>query len=208
VALKLITAPTVEPVALDEAKAHLRIDIDDDDLLITAMIAAARQYCENKARRSLLTQTWELTIDSFPGPSLMGVPFGTPYSLPGHAILLERGPVQSITSIKYTDMASTEQTMPSTDYVSDLSGEPARITPIFGRIWPINLPQIGSVRVRFVAGYGDTADTVPQAIRSWILLRLGALYENREEVAVGTRIVVAELPFLDGLLDPYIVTVF
>jgi len=206
--LQLITPPTVEPISLDEAKAHLRVDTDDDDLLISMMLTAARQYCETLTRRSLITQTWRLTLDSFPGPSLMGVPYGTPFSLPGHAILLERGPVQSITSITYLDMGSTLQTMPSANYVADLSGEPARITPIFGQIWPINLPQIGSVQVQFVAGFGDTADTVPQELRQWIKLRLGALYENREEVAVGTRIVVAELPFLDGMLDPYVVTVF
>jgi hypothetical protein len=34
-------------------------------------------------------------------------------------------------------------------------------------------------------------------------MRIGALYENREETAVGARIVVAELPFVDRLLDPY-----
>jgi hypothetical protein len=45
--------------------------------------------------------------------------------------------------------------------------------------------------------------TVPEGLRNWILLRVGSLYENREEVAILNRGKVEELPFIDGLLDPY-----
>ncbi|QUN28709.1 phage head-tail connector protein [Cupriavidus sp. KK10] len=44
---------------------------------------------------------------------------------------------------------------------------------------------------------------VPEGLRNWILIRLGSLYENREEVAFLTRGGIKELPFIDGLLDPY-----
>lgn len=44
---------------------------------------------------------------------------------------------------------------------------------------------------------------VPDGLRSWMLLRVGVLYENREEAAVGPRVVVAPLPYVDGLLDPF-----
>jgi hypothetical protein len=44
---------------------------------------------------------------------------------------------------------------------------------------------------------------VPEGLRNWILLRTGSLYENREEVAILNRGKVEELPFVDGLLDPY-----
>ena len=82
----------------------------------------------------------------------MGVPAGLPWSLPGHAILLEHGPVQSIDSITYVDMSSTVQTMPSANYIADMTGLLARVTPKFGQIWPITLPQIASVSVNFTAG--------------------------------------------------------
>ena len=182
-----------------------------DDVLIAAMISACRDFAEAKTRRSFLSQTWALTLDSFPGPSLMGVPYGTAYSIPGHAIILEKPPIQSIVSIKYLDLSSTLQTMPTTDYVDMTGGgnqrvdDLCRITPVFGKIWPINLPQIGSVVVTYTAGFGATADTVPPALKAWIKLRLGALYENREEIAVGTRIVVSELPIGAGILDQYTV---
>lgn len=199
------TPPASEPVLLADAKNHLRVDADltADDTLITLLISAARRYAEMYTGRSFITQGWQLVLDSFPGPSLIGVPYGVPYSLPGHAILLERGNVQSITSVKYTAMDGSTQIMPPATYTADLSGAPARVTPIFGQIWPIPLPQIGAVQVNYTAGYGPAATDVPEGIRQWILLRLSTLYNNREEVAVLPRGKVEPLPFVDGLLDPY-----
>jgi len=183
-------------------------------------------------------------------------------------------------SIQYTAMDGTTQTMPSSDYAADLACEPARITPVFGKIWPITLPQIGAVQVTFDAGYAapitanagadtialsgpwktyavndvlrlsnsggalpsplaentdyyiqsvvsagvyklsataggaaiDIADAgsglnfvgvVPKGIVSWMLLRLGSIYQNREEVALLNRGKIEALPYVDGLLDPY-----
>ncbi len=200
--LQLVTAPTEEPVSLVEAKLHLRVDFSDDDLLITALIAAARQAAETLTRRQFVTARWKYILDSFPGPSLMGVPAGKTFTLPGHAILIPKAPVQSIVSINYLDMNRSAQTMPSVNYATDLACEPARITPIFGQIWPINLPEIGAVSVTFDAGYG-TATDVPEGIKSWIKLRVGSLYQNREEVAAMARGKIDPLPFIDGLLDPY-----
>ena len=199
---KLITAPTTEPLTLLEAKAHLRVDTVDDDALIGLLITATRQYCEQLTARSLVTQQWSLVLDSFPGGGNFADQFGYAGILPGHAVLLEKGPVQSIDSITYTDMASAAQTMPPTDYIAELSGPLARITPRFGKIWPIALPQIGSAVVNFTAGYGAAA-AVPEGLKAWIKLRLAALYENREEAISGRGIVIAELPFVDSLLDAY-----
>ena len=42
-ALRLITAPAVEPLDLElDVKAHLRVDIHDDDTFIAACLEAAR----------------------------------------------------------------------------------------------------------------------------------------------------------------------
>ncbi|SFB02743.1 phage conserved hypothetical protein, phiE125 gp8 family [Collimonas sp. OK607] len=185
-----------------EAKLHLRVDFADDDALITALISAARQAAETLTGRQIITARWKMVLDSFPGPSLMGVPNGEVFSLPGHAILLPKCPVQSVVSIGYLDMASVLQTMPATDYTVESACEPARITPVFGRIWPICLPQIGAVSVTFDAGYGDAA-SVPEGIKIWIKLRVGSLYAHREEVALINRGKIEPLPFIDGLLDPF-----
>ena len=141
--------------------------------------------------------------DSFPSPSQFGVPYGVTYSHPGHAVLLERGPVLSLTSITYKALDGTTQTMPSTDYVSDLSGPLGRVTPGFGKIWPIPIPEIGAVQINYTAGYGPAATDVPEGIRHWMLVQLNTMYENREEVAILGRGKVEALPFVDSLLDPY-----
>ena len=200
--LVLVTPPAEEPVSLAEAKLHLRVDFADDDALITALISAARQAAETLTGRQIVTARWKLVLDSFPGPSLMGVPAGQTFSLPGHAILLHKCPVQSIVSIQYLDMTGSLQTLASNSYTADFACEPARITPVFGQIWPVCLPQIGAVSVTFDAGYG-AATTVPEGLKSWIKLRVGSLYAHREEVAVVSRGRVELLPFIDGLLDSY-----
>ena len=200
--IQLVTPPTEEPVSLLEAKLHLRVDFDEDDMLIASLITAARQAAETLTGRQLTTARWKQVLDCFPGPSLMGVPAGQTFTLPGHAILLAKAPVQSVVSINYLDMASVNQTMPALTSTVDAACEPARITPVFGQIWPICLPQIGAVSVTFDAGYG-TASQVPEGIKSWIKLRLGSLYAHREEVAALSRGRIESLPFIDGLLDPY-----
>jgi uncharacterized phiE125 gp8 family phage protein len=200
--LLLVTPPAEEPVSLAEAKLHLRVDFPDDDALISSLVTAARQAAETITGRQLVTARWKLVLDSFPGPSLMGVPAGLPFSLPGHAILLPKCPVQAVVSVDYLDMASAPQVMPSVEYFADYACEPARITPVFGKIWPINLPQIGAVSVTFDAGYGAAA-SVPEGLKSWIKLRVGSLYAHREEVAILSRGRAELLPFIDGLLDPY-----
>lgn len=200
--VQLLIPPAAEPVSLAEAKLHLRVDFSDDDALITALIAAARQAAETITGRQLVTARWRLVLDAFPGPSLMGVPAGRPFTLPGHAILIPKVPVRAIVSIDYLDMGGQQQTMPAAHYAADLACEPARVTPVFGQIWPITLPQIAAVSVTFDAGYGTAAD-VPQGIKRWILLRVGSLYQNREEMAALARGSLEPLPFIDGLLDPY-----
>ena len=199
--LQLITPPAEEPVSLTEAKLHLRVDVTDDDTLITALISAARQTAETITGRQFVTARWKLVLDAFPGSCLSQAGGGT-FTLPGNAILVHKCPVQSVVSVQYLDMASVLQTVAASDYTVDTACEPARITPVFGKIWPPSLPQIGSGSVTFDAGYG-AASSVPPGIKSWIKLRVGSLYAHREDLVVLNRGSVQSLPFVDGLLDPY-----
>jgi uncharacterized phiE125 gp8 family phage protein len=199
--LQLLTPPAEEPVSLGEAKLHLRVDVSEDDLLISALISAARQAAETLTGRQLVTARWRLVLDAFPGPSLTSVPAGRTFTLPAHAILVPKSPVRSIVAVDYLDMNAVLQSMPAIDYATDFACEPARITPVFGKSWPVTLPQIGAVSVTFDVGYGGAGD-VPQGLKRWILLRVGTLYQNREE-PIASRGRVDPLPFIDGLLDPY-----
>lgn len=182
-AQKLITGPASEPITTAEAKAHLRVYVSDDDTYIATLVVAARQLAEQITQRALLPQTWELALDEFP-----------------YVLTLKRTPLISITSVKYVDDAGALTTMDTADYQLDDHSEPARIMPAWGLCWPSTRCQMNAVFVRYQAGYTNAA-AVPQAIKNWMLLRVGTAYENRESVAAG--VTLAELPHLDALLDPY-----
>ena len=190
-ALKLITAPSTYPVTLAEAKLHCRVDIADDDTLITALITAATEMAEQKTGRAIMTQTLELTLDSFP-----------------EAFELTRVPVQSVTSVKYYDTTGAQQTLSNTLYALDAADDFgfAHISPVYAGVWPDTRDQINAVAVRYVAGYADAA-SVPQSIKNWILLMVSTMYENRETEAYSSRAVstTVQMQFVDRLLDRYVV---
>lgn len=197
--------PAIEPVTVIDAKAYSRIIDNSEDTLTALLITAARRYAEAYTGRSFITQSWRQVLDTFPGRgSFSWSDYLSTFSLPDNAILLDRGDVQTVSSITYLSMTGATLTASPSTYIADLSGSPARITPVFGQIWPADvMPQIASVKVDYVAGYGATADLVPEGIRQWILMRVATMYENREEVALLNRGRIQDLPFVDSLLAPY-----
>ncbi len=169
-ALKLITGPVVEPVSLEEAKLHLRVDIADDDYLIDGLLRTAREYVEDVSGRALCTQTWELVADAWPGDTFV----------------LPKPPLQSVTSIKYTSDAGVEATFSSASYHVDTDSEPGRVVLRSTASWPtVTLADINGIRVRYVCGYGATAGDVPQRYRQAIALLVGHWYENRESIVAS-----------------------
>jgi uncharacterized phiE125 gp8 family phage protein len=183
-ALKLITPATELAVTLVEAKAHLKVDVVDDDLLITAYIAAATEAAEQITGRAIMPQTWELTLDAFPD-----------------ALEITRMPAVSITSLKYYDSNGTQQTLSNSLYTLDNADDfgSAYVVPVYNGAWPDTRGQINAVALRYLAGYA-AAVNVPESIKAWVKLQVGAMYENRQ--AEGT-VQTYALGFADRLLDRY-----
>jgi uncharacterized phiE125 gp8 family phage protein len=204
VALTRITDPAIEPVSVEEVKGQLNLDADltADDALLGMLITGAREYAEAYCNRSFNTQVWRMERDTFSDAM----------------VCFERAPVVSVDSIKYLDMGRNWQTITQPGTVGQtttdgydrkfalaLDGAVARMSPAFGYIWPITLPQIGAVQITYTAGYGDKPENVPTGIRNWIKMRVATQYQNREEVAITSRGKIDALPYVDRLLDPWVV---
>lgn len=181
--LNIKTPPPAEPIPLADAKAHLRVEHTADDSIITALIIAARQACENIIQRTLVNTEYELIQDCF-----------TPQ------LKLRKPPVTAIASIQYRDTTGAWQTLAPGDYSNQLSFLPGFIEPAIGKCWPATANVSDAVKVTYTAGYGANGNNVPQAIKEWMLLTIGSMYENREASTPGG---ASLQPFVDGLLDPF-----
>ncbi len=177
------TPPASEPIGVEEAKLHLRVEGMDEDASITTLIQAARETCEDRLQRTLITTGWTLTLDAFP-----------------EAIELRMPAILSVSSVTYRDEAGNTQTLPPADYEVDTISAPGQIVSAPGKTWPATRGGINNVTVVYTAGYGDTAASVPAPIRQWLLLAVGEMYAHRERSS--DRPVVSH-DFVDGLLCPY-----
>ena len=187
-ALTQVASPAKEPVSLAEAKLHLKIEATDtaEDKLIERLIVAARRRAEVSTGRALVTQTWTLALDGFPG----GV------------IEVPRPPLSSVASITYIDPEGATQTVAADRYRVDAQREPGRLTPAWDESWPPTRPVSNAVEVHFVAGYG-TPDKVHEDLRQALLLIVGRYYAHREDVQAGGTPPV-KMPFgAEHLLLPY-----
>ena len=218
--LRITQEPATEPVTIEEAKLHLRLDGDDEDTLVGMLISAARSHAEAITRRALITQKWDLYLDTFPPYTYGGMISGyvplyqsqnpwlaqRQYSVRvrGGRIDLPFPRIQSVESIKYTDPAGLVQTLDPSKYLVDLIGEPGAIVPAPGTYWPATHDVVNGVQISYTAGFGD-ASAVPAQIKTWILMRLTDLYENRQKQMVGQRLVLVEMPDVDRLLDRYLI---
>lgn len=159
---KVVTPVATEPVLLAEARLHIKADSDTtEDTLITAWITAAREIAEHYTGRALASQTLEAALDCFPEYE--------------DVIELPMPPVATISSVKYTDTAGTEQTIAGSAYALSPYGLSNRLAPTFNNYWPTTQDIPDAVRIRYVTGY----TTSPKAVKAAILLMLAWFNENR-----------------------------
>jgi len=181
--LKIVTEPTKEPLSISDVKEHLNITSTDDDAYLRSLITVARVQVEKITNRAMLTQTWDLWLDSFPSK------FTLPYA-----------PLQSVTSITYTDTNGDSQTVTSSVYTADTNEEPAEVFLAYQQTWPSTRDIPNAVKIRFIAGY-TSASLIPMPLKHAIYLMIGHMYENREATIAGG---LAELPLgVDQLLGSY-----
>lgn len=189
-------------VTLEDMKLFLRVDGTTDDDLISSLIDAATDMVKQYTRRAILTETLELIVDR-PTNSGMdeldrlgsGVHHTTRQAAMGwsNEIDLPFIPIQSVTSIKTYDATNTEHTMTASDYELDQQG--GRIYLDNGVSWPSDLRDREAMVIRYVAGYGDDPEDIPESIKLAVKMYVSNMYNCRES---------CEMPIsCKALLEPY-----
>lgn len=160
-------------LSLEECKAHLRVDDDDEDDLIAVFRDAAIDFVERHCAVKLKSTTGIMWVaDHFPRESRAVLP-------------LSMGPVTEITNVTWLDRSgAAASVLPSTLRITPRGD----VLPAIGGTWPSNVG--GDVSIEFTAGYAD--GTSPPGLLSAVRLFLGHLYKNRE--AVTDRGTEAEVP--------------
>lgn len=168
-------------VTLNEAKAHLRVLNTEDDAYIQTLIDVAEAQAEEITSRNLLETTNEFYLSDYVGN----------FELP-------KSPLIAVDSIEYIPYGeSAYVTLDSTLYEVDDSCEPARVR-FFEGLYVADLYK--AIKVTYRSGYADAA-SVPKPIKQWVLIRVATMFENREEIIVGTINSVIKSDYNDFLIS-------
>ena len=202
--LTVITAPTQEPVTLQEVKEYLRVDDATDERVVRPFIESARRFCEEHTGRALMTQTLKLSLDAFEDsydPLWEGLRTGPYLNSYKNYVVLPRSPVVSVTHMKTIDDANTATTFPSANYYVDLAREPSRLVLRKGYTFPTDLRVANAIEITYVAGY-TSQYLVPEPIKLGIMQHIAFLYEHRGDMYNASQ---PYPPMLRSLYAPYVI---
>lgn len=167
---ELVTAPTAEPVSLEELRLHCRLDVDDDDEELVTLGIAARQWFETALDRQLVTATWRIKL-----PYFYAWQIELPYP-----------PLRSVGSITYKDTGGVTRTLATSVYQVVTTRTPGFIQLRTGQTWPVvAISDPEAVTITFDAGYG-TPQVVPDLVKAGIKFLVAHWYVNREAVGPNT----------------------
>ena len=182
--IALITGPAVEPLSLAEVKAHLRVDHDHEDALITDTLNAARQYCEFASGHKFITQAWRQYETCLPADRL---------------VCLSLQPVQSVSAVTVFDIDGNPTVLAAQDIELIRGANPSllrlsnTIDTALGR---------NGIEIDLIVGMGDLGVDVPDTIKRAILLLVAHWYEFRGAVSPADQ-PVSIPPGFEALMSPF-----
>ena len=147
---KVTTEPTTEPLTLDEFRDALRIGTCDFDAELRELLKSCRQTVEYDSYSKFVTQTVTMYLEEFPDED---------------EIEFRIAPVSAVVSVKYYDTDGTLQTLPSSNYWTNLIEVPSEICIKNGYVWPLTqLDRPNAVEIALTCGYGaaSAVDTTAQ----------------------------------------------
>ncbi len=188
-ALRVVTAPAAGLISLVEAKAQLRVQFDDEDDLIGALVLAATDQVQANTQRRYMPQSLQWILQDWGDHMVLPVAPG------GDSQGIE------ITGVSYVDENGATQTLDPSIYWARPHGDTLRLVLQWYQIWP----WLGDGPDRVVISFDITedSDASPMAKHACKLL-VSHWYENRDAVVgVDNRDSSTPLPFgVEALLSP------
>lgn len=184
---RLVKAALGEPVELEDMKAFARCEGTGEDGLWSALITAARQWCEGYTKRVFMRQSWDLILFEPPASRVIELP---------------KVPLLDVSAMHFEYDEGQSDLWPVSHVVVHDAIVPGRIVLKEEASWPFIGGCEGRLRISYDAGYGDDPADVPEPIR--LAIRQLALhwYEQRELASEGGT--VGRLPLMaEALLAPY-----
>lgn len=154
------TPGSLEVLTLENAKKHLRVDINDEDELIQSYIDASVINCENFIGGHILPGSLVLTYDRF-----------------DNLFEFEAFPLKSITSVNYY-ASDVETTLDASKYA--LTKQNDKVYQLrFKEDTPSTDTRYDAVTITVSCGF--PGDVIPKPIIQAIKLQLSDMYEIRED---------------------------
>lgn len=165
--------PAAEPASVAEAKAWARIEREDEDDIVAALVIAARECVEQRTGMVLGDRPFRMVLAEMPA---------------GRTVVVPKRPVTQVTGVRTYDEQGNE-TIHDAGSVR-IAGE--RL------VLDMDARAEGGVEIEFRAG----DDRVPEAVRQAILRIAAASFDTRGLVSGALQPAIVP-PFADALLAPF-----
>ena len=158
--LTRVVDPVEPPVLLDEVRAFLRLEAEDEIALLAGMITGAVQAIEDYCRRALIRQEFIYRLDRWPDG----------------AVRLPRPPLLEILDISRLEADGQWHGVTNENYLADPVAEPGLLIPTAG----LAFARCSGLRIHFAAGYGQDWNSVPEPLRQAVISTAAHWFDRRE----------------------------
>ena len=169
--ITLLNGPAVEPVTGAEAMAHLRLDSEEELAQLHGAVRAARNAVESWTGRALITQSWRLVLDVWPGA--VG-------GSPARFIEMPKPPLISVQQVALFNDADQQSVYDAAFYFVDAASAPGRLVLRNTAEAPVAQRAANGLQIDFTCGYGAAPGDAPPPLRQAVLMLAAHYFENRE----------------------------
>lgn len=183
-------------LTLEQVCNNLKVDVGDDDDVISRIIKTAQHFLEGSG----------LEIDGYLGKALLNQTWALETFAPDNRgrVAIEFGPLQSVQTVEVMVNGAYTTWDPANWRIARRGAAAPEIAPMPLAAWPRRDLREDAIKISFTAGYGATPDELPFPIIQAAHLLCAHLYQNREAVVSGPRLTIAVLPLgVSSLLAPY-----